>query len=218
MMVLLVVAAGGAYAAICDAVGRTRKSPLLMVIYGLLIFLVYSAIPYKTPWLALNLWLPLALICGFAAEAFWEQLKNARWLAAIAGAFLLAVLGTQTKFLVFDEPADEKNPYAYAHTVEDLLGLPPRLETLVKQNNLAQPRIAVVAADAWPLPWYLRKFSNVGYWQPGQETGPADFFITSTDVSGPLAEQLKNFKSEYFGVRQDVLIVLWVPAPPETKP
>ena len=73
------------------------------------------------------------------------------------------------------------------------------------------PRIAVVAADAWPLPWYLRKFSQVGFWQPGQETGAADFFITTTEVSGRLAEQLKDFRPEFFGVRPEVLMILWSP-------
>jgi hypothetical protein len=69
----------------------------------------------------------------------------------------------------------------------------------------------VIAADAWPLPWYLRKFPQAGYWQPGQETGAADFFITPTDVSGALAARLKNFRPEYFGVRPEVLLILWSP-------
>jgi len=174
MLVLFIVAFGGVYAAICSAVNRTRKPHLLLVIYGLVIFLIYSAIPYKTPWLALNLWLPLALICGFGVQALWEQIQGAggRWFTCIAGALLLAILGSQTRLLAFDQPANEKNPFAYAHTVDDLLGLAPRLEELARQRNLPQPRVAVVAADAWPLPWYLRKFSNVGYWHPGQEPGP----------------------------------------------
>ena len=217
MFVLFIVAAAGVYAAICDAVSCTRKPPLLLVIYGLVIFLIYSAIPYKTPWLALNLWLPLSLACGLGVAAFWEHIKHAtgRWVAGIAGAFLLGALGMQTKSLAFDHPADETNPFAYAHTGEDLLGLPPRLKDLVTLNNLTQPRIAVIAADAWPLPWYLRKFSNVGYWQPGQETGPADFFITIGDLPDKLKAQLKDFRPEYFGVRPGLLMVLWVP--PKTK-
>jgi hypothetical protein len=96
-----------------------------------------------------------------------------------------------------------------------LLRLPPRLEELARQNKIANPRIAVVAADAWPLPWYLRKFSQAGFWQPGQETGDADFFITTTDVDGKLAERLKNFRPEYFGARPNVLLILWSPAPVE---
>jgi uncharacterized protein (TIGR03663 family) len=215
MLVLFIVAGGGVYAGICDAVSGQRKTGLLLAIYALVIFLIYSAIPYKTPWLALNFWLPLALLGGSGVAAFWEQIKNpaGRWGIGIAGAFLLAVLALQTKVLAFDQPADEKNPYAYAHTGEDLLRLPLRVAELAKQNNLAQPRIAVVAADAWPLPWYLRKFSQVGFWQPNQATGAADFFITTTDVSDSLAERLKNFRPEFFGARPNVLLILWVPLP-----
>jgi uncharacterized protein (TIGR03663 family) len=213
MVVLTIVAVGGVYAAICDAVGDGGKPDLLLAIYGFVIFIIYSAIPYKTPWLALNLWLPLALLCGSGVAAFWEQVKNpgGRWAIGIAGAFLLATLAVQTKVLTFDKPADEKNPYAYAHTGEDLLRLSPRLEELAKQYHLPDPRIAVVAADAWPLPWYLRKFSQVGFWQPEQETGDADFFITTTDVSDKLAERLKHFRPEFFGVRPNVLLILWTP-------
>jgi len=220
MLVLFIVAVGGAYAAVCDVVNRVRKPPLLLIIYGLVVFLIYSAIPYKTPWLALNLWLPLALACGLGVAAFWEQINTAagRWIVGIAGVFLLVTLAAQTKDLVFDRPADEKNPYAYAHTGEDLLSLPPRLEQLARENNLVQPRIAVIAADAWPLPWYLRKFANVGYWQPGQETGPADFIITTTDLSDPLKERLKDFRSEFFGVRPGVLILLWIPPALKSAP
>jgi hypothetical protein len=112
---------------------------------------------------------------------------------------------------VFLDPADEKNPYAYAHTGEDLLRLPGRLEQLCRQDHLTDPRIAVVAADPWPLPWYLRKFSTVGFWQPNQAPGPADVFITSTDVSDRLADRLKNFRPEFFGWRPNVLLILWVP-------
>jgi predicted membrane-bound mannosyltransferase len=213
MMVLFIVAAGGVYAAICDAVGGARKAGWPLVIYGLVVFLIYSAIPYKTPWLALNLWLPLALLCGSGVAAFWAQITNpaGRWGLGIAGAFLLALLAVQTKVSAFDQPADEKNPYAYAHTGEDLLRLPGRLDALARENKIPNPRIAVVAADAWPLPWYLRKFSQAGFWQPGQETGAADFFITTTDLSDQLAARLKNFRPEFFGVRPNVLIILWTP-------
>jgi uncharacterized protein (TIGR03663 family) len=218
MMIFFILAAAGAFSAACDAVNHERKPQVLMMIYGVLIFLIYSAIPYKTPWLALNLWLPLALACGFGVAAIWEQIKNpsGHWFVAIAGGFLLVILGGQTKYLAFDHPADEKNPLAYAHTIDDLLGLPPRLEEAAHQLGRPQPRIAVVAADPWPLPWYLRKFANVGYWQPGQNVGPADFYITTTATAGELTDRLKDFRPEFFGVRPEVLIILWVPAPHPT--
>jgi uncharacterized protein (TIGR03663 family) len=193
---------------------------IFLVIYTLLVAVIYSAIPYKTPWLALNLWLPMGILTGIAVEWIWFattklSVRATTLVCIVALGFLIAHDTWQRVFLY---PADEKNPYAYAHTGEDLLRLPGRLEELARQKNLAQPRIAVVAADAWPLPWYLRKFSQVGFWQPGQETGAADFFITTTDVSGKLAERLKNFRYEYFGVRPNVLVKLWSPVPAEKSP
>jgi len=213
LFIFLIVAAAGIYAVICDAVAGTRRAGLLLAVYTLGIFLIYSAIPYKTPWLALNLWLPLTLLCGLGVEGVCLQFTSTagRWIAAVAVALLVLAAGQQTKTLAFDFPADEKNPLAYAHTTADILNLPVRLAEICRERKLSAPRIAVVAKDAWPLPWYLRKFANVGYWQPGQETGAADFFITPTDVDGKLAEQLKDFRPEFFGVRPNVLLILWTP-------
>jgi hypothetical protein len=209
--ILFLLALGGAYAAICDAVAGVRKTGVLLAVYALAVCLIYSAIPYKTPWLALNLWLPLALLCGLGIQGIWARLKgvNSRWIAAVAVGALLAILGRQTKALAFDKPADEKNPMAYAHTVEDMLRLPPRLEQLAKAENLKPPLIAVVADDPWPLPWYLRKFQRVGFWQPGQDPGQADFYITSPEAAEKLGDKLKDRRPEFFGVRPAVIVVLW---------
>jgi uncharacterized protein (TIGR03663 family) len=216
LFILSILAVAGFYDAIGNAITNHHKPGLLVVIYGLVVALIYSTIPYKTPWLALNLWLPLTLVCGMGVAAFWDLSKQAsgRWAIAIAGALLLMTLATQTKTLVFDQPADEKNPLAYAHTGEDLMRLPARLEELTKKLGISEPRIAVVAADAWPLPWYLRKFTAVSYWQPRQAVKDADLFITSTVVPDQLMEKLKGFRPEYFGIRPNVLLILWSPQKP----
>jgi uncharacterized protein (TIGR03663 family) len=211
-----------AIAGLFYAVQKRQPGFSFLAVYALLIFGVYSAIPYKTPWLALNLWLPLALLAGLALE--WLRsasipFSGRRLIWILIGA-LGVLIGHDTGQRVFRQPADEKNPYAYAHTGEDLLRLPARLEQLAKEGNLTEPRIAVIATDAWPLPWYLRKFSRVGYWQPGQEPGPADFYLTTTELSSPPAEHPENFRPEFFGVRPNVLLILWAPyhEPTLTRP
>jgi uncharacterized protein (TIGR03663 family) len=217
LLVLSVLAVAGIYVVICEALGGARKAGLPLAIYGLSSLLIYSSIPYKTPWLALNFWLPFALLCGVGLSAMLDLLQQTagRWGALVAGLFLLATLGAQTKALCFDHPADEKNPLAYAHTGEDLLRLPERLAELARRKNLANPRIVVVLADAWPLPWYLRKFSNIGYWQPGHEVGAADFLITSSDTPDALMGRLQGVRPEFFGARPNVLLILW--SLPETE-
>ncbi len=143
--------------------------------YGLLIAVIYSLIPYKTPWLALNLWLPLTLFAAIAVESLWRWGTTRFSQRATIPVFcVLAVLVSvliahDTRQRVFLYPADESNPYAYAQTSDDILGLPGEIADLARQNGIATPRITVIAADPWPLPWYLRHFSEVGFWQPGQQ-------------------------------------------------
>jgi len=87
------------------------------------------------------------------------------------------------------------------------------IERLARENGIAAPNIAVIASDPWPLPWYLRHYAEVGFWQPGQQPGKADFYITSTEAAGQYGELLKNFRPQFFGVRPGVLALLWSPAP-----
>jgi len=124
---------------------------------------------------------------------------------------LLIFLGQRTWVLAFKAPADPKNPLAYAHTVDDLLRLPARVEECAKEKNLKQPLIAVVASDPWPLPWYLRKFPRVGFWQPGQDPGNADIYITSAQASENLEAKLNDRFPEFFGLRPEVIVILWPP-------
>ena len=213
------------FASACFGFFRTvrRRSPspyAALAFYAFPLAVVYSLIPYKTPWLALNFCLPIALFAGLAVESLWcMPAKNPnlrfvlRALCILVGALATATIAHDTRDRVFVHPADEANPYAYAHTSEDLLGLPAEIERLAHQNAIASPRIAVIATDPWPLPWYLRHYAEVGFWQPGQQPGRADFYITSTEAADEYAQQLKDYRPEFFGVRPGVLTELWSPAP-----
>jgi uncharacterized protein (TIGR03663 family) len=200
-----------------------KRSPApytFLALYALCIAVVYSLIPYKTPWLALNFWLPIALFAGLAVESLWRMpakypgfRRPMRAVCILVGAVATALIVHDTRLRVFVSPADEANPYAYAHTSEDLLGLPAEIERLAHQNGVTAPRIAVIASDPWPLPWYLRHYAEVGFWQPGQQPGKADFYITSTEAADQYGELLKDFRPQFFGVRPGVLTLLWSPAP-----
>ena len=191
-----------------------------LAFYALFIAVIYSVIPYKTPWLALNFWLPIALFAGLSMESLWRLPKQfpalriaMPVLCILLGAVAAVAIARDTRQRVFAHPSDETNPYAYAQTSEDLLGLPAEVANLARQDSLAAPRIAVIAADPWPLPWYLRRFSNVGFWQPGQQVGKADFYITSAEAADQYGDRLQGLVPEFYGVRPGVLIVLWSPMP-----
>jgi uncharacterized protein (TIGR03663 family) len=202
------------------AIKKRDASPYQwLAYYGLLLAAIYSLIPYKTPWLALNLWLPLTLFAAVAVESLWLSAARqfGRRTAIPAFCILSALSGVliahDTRQRVFFRPADESNPYAYAHTSDDILGLPAELADMARRDGISTPRIAVIASDPWPLPWYLRHFNQVGFWQSGQRVTEADFYVTSTEAAEQYADQLRGFRPEFFGVRPGVLIMLWSPAP-----
>ena len=85
------------------------------------------------------------------------------------------------------------------------------IEKLAREDALATPRIGVIASDPWPLPWYLRHFSQVGFWRPGQLAGEADFYITSSEDAEQYGDRLQKLRPEFFGARPGVLFVLWSP-------
>jgi uncharacterized protein (TIGR03663 family) len=199
-----------------------RKTFAMLLIYTVAIAALYSLIPYKTPWLALNLWLPLTLLAGFGCTLLWRICRPpALRVLLVAGlCAVVGALGYDTWDRAFAKSSDERNPYAYAHTSEGLLHLPERIAELAPQiQSRSGLRITVVAADPWPLPWYLRKFPLTGYWQPGQkEPGPADIYITSTEAGERLGDRLKGWRPEYFESRPGVLVVLWTPPGKESAP
>ncbi|HVU09032.1 MAG TPA: flippase activity-associated protein Agl23 [Verrucomicrobiae bacterium] len=222
--IILLLALCGIASVVSQFFGRKKIHPLapriFLTIYALAIFGIYSLIPYKTPWLALNFWLAIAFLAGFAFEWIWfaSPKISVRMVVLILLLALGFLIAHDTRERVFRNPADENNPYAYAHTVDDLLGLPVRLNELVAREKLSDPRIAVVAADPWPLPWYLRKWSQVGFWQPGQNCGAADFYLTSPEAAAQMTNQLQNLRPDFFGVRPNVLIILWSPEMKKPKP
>ena len=194
-------------AATLGAVRAWRGGPALRfwVIYGLALLAVQSAIPYKTPWLALNLLLPLLLLAGHALAV--------RPAVAVAGLLALGITwGLDGRRPVWRDPAGEFNPYAYAHTTEDLLRLPDTLAAWQAQHG-RDPVLAVIADDPWPLPWYLRRLPRVGYWRPGQDPGPADLYLTDLAPGDAVNPRLADRIPDYYGVRPGALLVLWIERP-----
>ena len=68
--------------------------------------------------------------------------------------------------------------------------------------------------ETWPLPWYLRGFESVGYWQEAGEAGrllDVPVIISDQDQAGKLRPLLEDkFQSEYYGLRPGVVLVLHI--------
>ena len=141
---------------------------LFIGIYTLMLILVYSAIPYKTPWNMLGFYYGLIILAGYGIiRLFIDNLKL--WIKSIIVLFLLTGtihLMAQVYLLNFKSPSDPYNPYVYAHTGSDIFNIVSRVDSIASadpQGKNLSVDVIFPGHDYWPLPWYLRNYKNIGY-------------------------------------------------------
>ena len=72
-------------------------------------------------------------------------------------------------------------------------------------------RVDVMADEYWPLPWYLRHFSAVGYWETPPPQSDASIQIYSLDDSEGIARiDEALYVTEMRGLRDGVLLLVAV--------
>jgi len=181
----------------------------------------YSLVPYKTPWNVLPFYFGVVLLAGNGVALL---LRISRFkivkiviLALLAPGFVnLAVQAYRTDFVDHSDPA---NPYAYAPTSPDLL----RLAAAVDRAAAASPEktnllVEVISPpdETWPLPWYFRKLSRVGYWTSPEAAakdvppGQADVVVASASFADAVAAALgDSYDQSFFGLRPEVPLCLF---------
>jgi uncharacterized protein (TIGR03663 family) len=115
-------------------------------------FAAYSLIGYKEPWLMLNFVVPMAIVGGYGVDRLWQLWPGRRALLVGFVAALLIFSGYGAIRLSFLDYDNDSNPYVYVQTSRDVLNLLDAVDAAGGD----QPRVAVMAPDYWPLPWYTR--------------------------------------------------------------
>jgi len=207
------------------AFGRGRHDapgpsfPRFVLFYTVFSTAVYSLLPYKTPWNLLPFYFGIILLAGMGAarvlRAFRPNALRAAVLIVIAAGVIH--LGLQAYRANFKDFADPRNPYVYAQTSLDFMRLIKRVDDLAAVDPDHKEIVIKVVADSyetWPLPWYLRGFAKVGYWQDADQAetpGAAAVVISSMDQEDKLQGRLgEGFHSEYYGLRPEVVLALRV--------
>ncbi|HKP81364.1 MAG TPA: hypothetical protein VJT69_05075, partial [Pyrinomonadaceae bacterium] len=179
----------------------------------------YSLIPYKTPWLVLNFVIPLALIAGYTVQEIYEMDHRQLRLGAVVLLVAIAIASYQSidlNFIHYDND-DPKYVYVYAHTTRPTLELVNQVEQIAKEYQGGQTGISIVSPDYWPLPWYFRNFSRVGYF--GRMAASSEPIIIANENQRPQVEE--NFGELYrqvpsaaedgaFELRPGVRLLLYV--------
>lgn len=176
-------------------------------------FIGYGLIAYKTPWLMVLPWAQVCLLAGFSVAGCGAL--TWRWQAGVIVPVGL-VLGSQYRQTFYANgrlASDERNPFAYVPTRRNIESIEPWLHEVAKAapGGTLEP-IAVIGASYWPLPWYLRSFSTIGYWPqppPGLDQMPLVFCVPETEAA-VTADLAKTHTPLPRGLRANVSITLFV--------
>ena len=129
--------------------------------YTLGLTLLYSLIPYKTPWCLLQFLLGYVLLAGVGTAVLLST-ERTWWQRAAVALLMLPLTGNlawQAYRASYLLPSDPRNPYVYAQTVDDILRLDEDLRQLAQAGARDEAvRLSVIwdGPYYWPLPWYLR--------------------------------------------------------------
>ena len=169
---IAVLAGAGAWAAFSrQGISGVNLTALrFLAFYTVFLLAVYSLLPYKAPWNALGFLHGGILLAG-AGVAWLSQRCRTRAGAtvlcamAVAGLVHLGWLAWQSNTRYSSDPC---NPWVYAHTGTDVFRIAGRMEELAAVNpeGHAMPVQVISRENLWPLPWYLRRFSQV-QWSRG---------------------------------------------------
>jgi len=175
-------------------VGANARWVRFLGFYAATLTLIYCSIPYKTPWCALGFWHGTILMAGVGAAALVQMMKG-RWRRVVVAVVLSAAAGQlafQAWRAAFPYCADRQNPYVYAHTSPDIRRLVRTVEALAAVHPQSYQVVVKVMApgrDYWPLPWYLRRFKHVGWWDHVPPDPDAPIVIAGTKFGAALGDR-----------------------------
>jgi hypothetical protein len=178
--------------------GRNPRSAAMVSflgIYTLVMILVYSAIPYKTPWCAIGFLHGMILLAGVGMTVLVRAapgytLKGVVIAALVAATGHLAFQAYRASFVAYE---DRHNPYVYSPTTSDV----PVFAERIRQIALAHPdgkamhvQVICPERDYWPLPWYLRDMPRIGWFSDAPTGAAAPLIITQPKLTPVLTDYL----------------------------
>lgn len=179
------------------------------------LFLAYTIIPYKTPWLALSFLLPACIAAGYGInEIAASESKFGRPLSAVLAVAGLGILGYQTYQLNFVRYDDDRMPYVYAHTRREFLDLVAEIDNYAAVSGQEkQTAVDVVSADYWPLVWYVKDYPKAVFHGKLIDNSSAEMIVAKKKDQD--AELIRRYSANYkfagpFALRPGVDLVLLV--------
>jgi uncharacterized protein (TIGR03663 family) len=184
---------------------KSARRERIMILVGFGTWLAYSLIPYKTPWLALNFYWPLALVSGISLHAMTRMNDGAiaGWLRFHVSILAILIVGLSTREMVrlnFRDFTKPSEPYVYVQTTTEFKAVMDVISAhLIRRPEDLTMKVLSYNKDPWPLPWVLSEFPNLHYGNPrdGDLLNAGVILIDATD-RGVLEARLMQLGQGYW--------------------
>lgn len=167
-----------------------------IAIYTIVLTLFYSVIPYKTPWSMLGFYHGFVVLAGVGAVMVlqWSLRKPLKTIVSLFLFLGILHVGVLSFSMNFNYDTDPSNPYVYAHTHEDIYNLVDAVDEITSywpEGNDTYIEVVCAGSDYWPLPWYFREYTQVGYFSEFNYDLPAGkLIITTPSMESALLKKL----------------------------
>ena len=196
-LIVLLAAVGFAAAMTSKRISSAdRLLVRFIAFYTIVMTIVYSAVPYKTPWCLLSFLHGMILLAGFGAAVLVKLVPNVLpRLIVLCLLFEASVHLTWQAYLSsYRYYADSRNPYVYAHPTPEVFTVVQKVQEYAdaSQDGRNMPiEVICPGDDYWPLPWYLRGLKQVSWRNMVvDDANAAPLIIASPEVEGALTTKL----------------------------
>jgi uncharacterized protein (TIGR03663 family) len=220
-MATLILAVAGVIFSFLKNNTPTKQTIFLRVLslYTIITLLIYSIIPYKTPWSILPFLQGSIILAGFGFTSIYElSNRSIKWrslsriaLVAISIGVILNLYTQNQNALKFPANPD-RNPYVYGHTSPSLVSkLVKQVEELKEiKNNLT---IKVFHPETgWPLPYYFREIENSGYYPHVVGDVSSDIIISDAAYDDDITKKIGDnyIGPDLMNLRDNVMLHLYI--------
>jgi len=215
LILLLAIVGGIAGFRRRNLAGAKASFVRFLALYTLLLTGFYSFLAYKTPWCLLSFWHGAILLAGVGAVVLYRTWRAPVWRLTIRALLVLGAIHLAWLSWRADSEfaADPRNPYVYAQTSANLLSLVEQVEGLASVDSRGHKllvKVIVPDGDYWPLPWYLRRFDQIGWWDHLPDDPYAPIMIVSAKLRAALDEKKTHLMVGYFQLRPQLFLELYV--------
>lgn len=189
------------------------QKTIWMAIFAWVHFVMYSVIPYKTPWCVISIAWPFLWLASdlLTQEISGSKSKNSRarfvYQSRAWWFFLVAAIVPASK--IYDatlrEPIDLKNPYVYVNGTESMR----QFHLALQESNLIHDKdqIAQISLNEyWPYPWILREWHlNLNKIKERFDASASIYACELSDRDFVEANLVGKFYRMQFATRQDTL-------------